>query len=55
MYFDNIRFHKQPIQYQNLKHKAKDAECHELQEVFLMLHINSIEKLRKSYRSKFLL
>ena len=44
------KYQEENTLYQNSKHETKDAEYHELQELFHMLHINSIEKLRKSYR-----
>ena len=44
MYYSSFEFQKRNISYQGLKHKMNDAECHELQEVFYLLHINSIEK-----------
>ena len=44
------KYQKENTLYQNSKHETKDAEYHELPELLHMLHLNSIEKLRKSYR-----
>ena len=38
------KYQKGNTSYPNSKHETKDSEYHELQELFYMLHINSIEK-----------